>query len=106
MIQYSFVGGYQRFKRTYRPHFYLEDGRATFGRVVLKIEVPGQYGMQFRLKEMDTNYDIRPFSLLNDSFTLLNAELNDSSCKEHTSNRMILPPQTKRLETKQIIRTV
>jgi hypothetical protein len=31
----------------------------------------------YRLKEVDINYDMKPFSLSNNKFALLNAELND-----------------------------
>jgi hypothetical protein len=46
--------------------------------VAIIITLPGQSGVQFRLKNISTHQDKKPFSLLpNDSLTLLNAELHD-----------------------------
>jgi hypothetical protein len=52
------------------------------------------------LKQMGINHDRKQFSLPNESFTLLNAELNEKHLMECTySESMMLPPQ--RSEMKQ-----
>jgi hypothetical protein len=44
--------------------------------VPIKTEALRRSQEYFRLEEMGINQDMKPFLLLNDSFTLLNAELN------------------------------
>jgi hypothetical protein len=55
--------------------------------VVIKEKVPGWSCTQFEAESMGTNDDTRPYSLLLDgSFTVLNAELND----KHPTNKNII----------------
>jgi hypothetical protein len=62
--------------------------------LVLKIKVTGRYGTQFQVEINGINRDMRPFSFPNDSFTLLNAELNSRQLMERTSLKgLALPPQ-------------
>jgi hypothetical protein len=58
-----------------------------------------------RLKEMDTHHYVKPFSLSDESFTLLSAELNDQQLTKCIYLKK-LPHGSHRPEIKQAIRTV
>jgi hypothetical protein len=51
--------------------------------VVLKTKVPGQSSTQFWLKERGVNHDTELFLLPNDSFTLLDTELNNKQLMKY-----------------------
>jgi hypothetical protein len=48
------------------------------------MKVPGRYGGQVQAARSGYNHGMKPLSLPNDGFTLLNAELNSKQLKERT----------------------
>lgn len=52
--------------------------------VVIKINVPGQSSMRFQVKELSEIHDMKPFSIPNRMFTLLDAILNNKQSMKCT----------------------
>jgi hypothetical protein len=60
--------------------------------VVLKLKVPGRNGMQYYAEKMGTDHHTRLFLLLDDSFTLPDADLNDEHIATGTYFTRLKPP--------------
>jgi hypothetical protein len=65
--------------------------------VVLRVKCQGGSATSFRFKEMGITHGTKPLSLPNDSFTLLNAELNNKQLMKRAHIKGLTLPQ-QRLE--------
>jgi hypothetical protein len=73
--------------------------------IVLKIKISVFSGTQFQVERYGNESCYENFLIVNDRFTLLNAELSTEQPVK-CLKRLMLPPQTERLEIKQVISSI
>jgi hypothetical protein len=73
-------------------------------RVVLKMKVTRRSDKRSQVERSDIKHDMKPFSLSEENFTLLNAEMNDRKLMKRAYIKKLMLPYQKS-EIKQAITT-